>query len=487
MAGSTARAPGPRWGAVTIRTRLIATVTLLTAVGVALTGGTAYLLERARVEDAVSSELTREAAELTTLAAQDVDPTTGQPFSSASDLLRVALQRRVLPASGGQMAIVDGRIEWVAPQGVVVRPELLPGLVATVMPLATRDVVTLGRVRTDGRDLAYLVVPVHTGESAGSGALVRVVDMDVELATLVDTYRVFALLGVAVVVLVGAISWLVMGRLLEPISWVRRTAEGIGESDLGTRIPVRGHDDISALTTTVNRMLDRLETAVEGQRRLLSDVGHELRTPLTVIRGHLELLAPEDPQETAATRALTLDEVARMSGLVEDLLLLSRAERGDLVNPVPVDVGRLTDETFEKARVLGPRVWRLAELADVVAVLDPDRVAQAWLQLASNAVRYSADGTEVSLGSRVVGDELWLWVRDEGVGIAPQDRELVLQRFGQVHDGRRPSRGAGLGLAIVDEIARAHGGRVDIESAVGVGSTIALVLPMDRPGGAEGT
>ena len=478
MPGTTTRSNG---GGPTIRARLIATITALGAIGIALTGGTAYVLERARVEASVADGLAREAAELAALASDGVDPQTGAPFASPSDLLRVALQRRVLPASGGQMAVVDGRVEWLAPEGVVVRPEEIPGLVAEVLPLAEADTVTQGRIHTDGRDIAYVVVPVRTASSESSGALVRVVDMDVELATLNDTYRTYALLAVGVVLLVGAVTWLVMGRLLEPIAWVRRAAESIGEDDLETRIPVRGRDDLSALATTVNTMLDRIESAVDGQRRLLDDVGHELRTPLTIIHGHLELLDPDAPGETAATRALTLEEVSRMSGLVEGLLLLARAEHGDLVTAVPVDVGRLTDETVEKARVLGDRQWRLEELADVEACLDPGRVTQAWLQLAANAVRYSAVGTPVSLGSRVQADELWLWVRDSGIGIATADHDLVLRRFGRVRDGHSAPGGAGLGLAIVDEIARAHGGRVDIDSAPGEGSTIALVLPLTAP------
>ncbi len=387
-------------GGATIRTRLLATVITLTALGIALTGGTAYLLERSRVDTAVAEQLSREAGELAALAADGVDPMTGGPFTSASDLLRVALQRRVLPASGGQLAIVDGRVEWLAADGVPVRPEESPALVATVVPLAARDTVTQGVVLADGREWAYVVVPVHASSEAASGALVRVVDLGLERRLLDDTYRTYAVLGLLVLALIGGVTWLVMARLLEPITWVRRTAESISESDLAARIPVRGHDDLSALTRTVNGMLDRIEEAVGGQRRLLDDVGHELRTPLTVIRGHLELLDPARADDVSATRALTLEEVSRMSRLVDDLLLLARAERGDLVTPRPVDIGRLTDETFEKARVLGDHRWVLEELADVECVLDPQRVAQAWLQLAANAVRYSPPGSRVGFGSR---------------------------------------------------------------------------------------
>ncbi len=487
MAGAAARSSGSGTGGLSIRARLIATIVVLTALGIALTGGTAYLLERNRVEGSVTDQLTREAAEFATLADSGVDPQTGRPFVSASDLLRVALQRRVLPASGGELAVVGGAIEWLAPDGVTVRPEDSPELLAEVMPLTTADAVTQGRVTGTGYDYAYVVVPVHTSTAEASGALVRVVDMDAELARLDETYRTYALVALGVVLLIGCVTWLVTGRLLRPISWVRRTAEAIGEDDLSTRIPVRGHDDLSALTVTVNTMLDRLESAVEGQRRLLDDVGHELRTPLTVIRGHLELMDAADTGEVADTRVLALEETARMSGLVDDLLLLARAERPDFVVPEKVDVGRLTDETFEKARVLGSHRWTLDEVADVRATLDPRRVTQAWLQLAANAVKYSPPGSRVRMGSTVDGEELMLWVRDEGIGIAPDERDLVLSRFGRSRRAPTDADGAGLGLAIVSEIARAHGGRVEIDSVPDRGSTVSLLIPIppapgDQPG-----
>lgn len=199
---------------------------------------------------------------------------------------------------------------------------------------------------------------------------------------------------------------------------------------------------------------------------------------MTIVRGHLELMDAEDPDDVRATRALALDELDRMSRLVDDLLTLAKAERSDFVQPRAADIGRLTDETLEKARGLAQRRWTLDHLADVEAILDPQRVAQAWLQLASNAVKYSPDGTPIALGSAVRRGELRLWVRDQGIGISPHERDLVLARFGRGSGAPLRADGAGLGLAIVDKIVTAHGGRVDIESTPGQGSTIALVLPL---------
>jgi signal transduction histidine kinase len=181
-----------------------------------------------------------------------------------------------------------------------------------------------------------------------------------------------------------------------------------------------------------------------------------------------------DPADVAQTSALAIDEVDRMHRLVDDLLTLAKADRPEFLQPEATDVARLTDETLAKASMLGDRAWVLDELADIETVLDPQRIAQAWLQLAANAVQYSAPGSKIGMGSRVDDGDLRLWVRDEGVGISPEDRERILQRKVR---GRTGS-GTGLGLAIVSSISAAHHGRVDIESVPGIGSRFSIVLPL---------
>lgn len=403
-----------------------------------------------------------------------MDAATGARFAAAEPLLRVAVQRSVLAPTEGVLGIVDGRVRWAAQSGVELRLEDDPEFVAAVLPLAGASTISQGTLATSLRDYRYLVVPVGFGDAAPSGALVRAVDFGAEEALLGEVSRSFVLVAVGSLLLVGLLIWLLVGRLLEPISWMRRTADEISETDLGARIPVRGADDVSALAETFNSMLDRLEGAVGAQRALLDDVGHELRTPLTIMRGHLELLDPHDPDDVAATRALVLDEADRMGRLVDDLLALAKAERAEFMQPEATDLARLTDETLVKATALGPRHWVLDELAEAEVVLDPQRVAQAWLQLAANAVRFSADGSTVGLGSRIEGNQVRLWVRDEGAGIDPADHERVLRRF----ERGSAAGGSGLGLAIVAAIARAHGGRVEIESERGRGSRISMVVPM---------
>jgi len=473
--------PSPRL--VSIRLRLLLLVLTLVALSLAIAGLTAFALERSRVEQRVTATLQRDASEFVTVAGQGRDPGTGAPFTSAGALVRASMQYRVLSASEGELGILNGRVRWLAPEGVGVRLEADSVFVDAVLPMAAKATTTLDSLTTPNGRYRFLVIPVVADGSDERAALVRAFDLDVEYATINRTYVTFALVGLGALLLVGGVTWLVAGRLLEPVAWLRQAAEQIGEEDLSRRIPVRGHDDLTALTVTVNSMLDRLEAAVRDQRDLLDDVGHELRTPITIVRGHLELMDAADPDDVAGTRALAIDELDRMRLLVDDLLLLATAGRPDFVRPVPTDVGRLTDETLEKARGLGDRRWQLDELADVTLDLDPQRITQAWLQLAANAVQYSEPGTPVGLGSRAGADAVSLWVRDSGVGVDPADHDRIVRRFGRGTAPSRTHEGAGLGLAIVASIAHAHGGRLDVASTPGVGSTFTIVLP--RSGGAH--
>jgi two-component system OmpR family sensor kinase len=464
---------GPAQTSMSIRARVIVAVMVLTGLALLLSGILIYVQGQSGTTHRVSDDLARAADEVALLAAA-TDPETGLPFASSEALLRVAMQRAVLPPSEGSFAIVGDRIRWTAQPGVILRPEEDPELVAAVVPLAQRAEVSEGDLKTRIGDYRYIVVPIRFAGTTDIGALVRVADMNAERSVLQGIYVTYGLVAMGSLLLVAMLIWLFVGRLLRPLSWMRETAERITDTDITQRIPVRGNDDLSALAVTVNHMLDRLESTVRSQRELLDDVGHELRTPLTIVRGHLELLDVSDPEDVTITRSLVLDELERMRRLVDDLLTLAKAEHPGFVEPEATDIARLTDETLAKATTLGERHWVLDELADAEVELDPQRIAQAWLQLAANAVQYSDVGTRVGMGSRLVGGELWFWVRDEGVGIPEEERARILSRTVKGRSGE----GTGLGLAIVSSIAQAHRGRVVVESVPGVGSRIAVVIPV---------
>jgi two-component system OmpR family sensor kinase len=195
-----------------------------------------------------------------------------------------------------------------------------------------------------------------------------------------------------------------------------------------------------------------------------------------VLRGHLELLDQGDPVELAETRDLLLDEVDRMSRLVEDLILLAKTRRPDFLVVGEVDLDQLTRSLLAKARALGERDWRLDGSGAGTVLLDEQRITQAVLQLADNAVKHTDPGTVVAIGSAREAGRVRLWVRDAGDGIAPADREAVLERFGRSHV-RAGDDGFGLGLSIVRAIADAHGGTVVIADAEPRGAHVEITLP----------
>jgi signal transduction histidine kinase len=256
---------------------------------------------------------------------------------------------------------------------------------------------------------------------------------------------------------------------------LRDTAQSITETDLTQRISVRGHDEVAQLGRTFNDMLDRLETAFMGQRRFVDDAGHELKTPITIVRGHLELLS-DDPEDKRETVALVTDELDRMSRIVNDLLLLAKAEQPDFLRPEPVDVESLTHELHDKLAAIAPRDWRVESIGKGSILADRQRFTQAVVQLAENATKQTDEGQVVALGTFVSDGEARIWVRDTGLGIPSEDQSRIFGRFSRGASGRR-TEGAGLGLSIVEAIARAHGGRVELASRPGQGATFTVIVP----------
>jgi two-component system, OmpR family, sensor kinase len=239
---------------------------------------------------------------------------------------------------------------------------------------------------------------------------------------------------------------------------------------------VPGKDDIAALADQFNAMLDRLEQAFHTQRRFLDDASHELRTPITIIRGNLEFVEDDDPQERAEVVRLCTDELDRMSRIVEDLLLLAKLEHPTFLHRELVEVEPFTVEMQAKVRTLGDRTWVLDSVGVGPVHADPQRLTQAWMNLVRNAVEHTTPGDRITIGSAQDGHSLRLWVVDTGPGIDPADQEVIFERFSR--GGRRRSEGAGLGLSIVRAVARAHGGDVAVVSRPGHGSRFTITVPV---------
>ena len=464
---------------LTVRARLLTAVVVLSALPVMIAGGTAFALQAAETDERIDNSLARAVAAMRKLESE-LDPTTDLAYSSVTDVLEEGVRARVPGKNEGVIALLDGLpVWWPAAVTRSVRLEEDPELVEVLARLPSNSPSLPQTVRTSITQYRLIVVPVTLAGDRGTGMFVVAFDRSAEMSSLRSTYYTYSAVGLGALIVIAVVAWFVVGRLLRPVRLLRDTARRITESDLSERITVTGKDDLSNLARTVNAMLDRLERAFGSQRELLDDVGHELRTPLTIVRGHLELLDPDDPDDVRATQALALDELDRMQRLVDDLMTLATADRPDFVRLAPTDVGRLTDDVHDKARGLGDRRWVVAERADVTVLLDAQRITQAWLQLLANAYRYSAPGSAVRLGSEVSGDRLLLWVRDEGPGVPAEEADRIFERF---HRGRadRIPHGAGLGLPIVAAIAHAHHGDVFVEhppANVGPGVVFVLDLP----------
>ncbi|HEY7707397.1 MAG TPA: ATP-binding protein [Gaiellaceae bacterium] len=427
------------------------------------------------LDERIDRELTQEAEELRLLAA-GADPATGRPFGDdVRRIFRVALEGDIPARNEVFLTFVHGRPFLRSRQAVPYRLDRDPSFVRRWATLSTTD---RGSADTPSGRLDFLATPLRSeGRTLGVFVVARFRDLEKQE---LDT-AVYAVAGAGLaILLVGSIlAWQLGGGLLRPVKTLTRTARSISESDLSRRIHAEGRDEIAELAITFNHMLDRLESAFSTQRRFVDDAGHELRTPITIVRGHLELL-DEDPAERKRTVALVLDELDRMSRIVDDLLQLAKAEEPDFLTVAPTDVAELTDEVHAKAGALAPREWLLEERAAGIVLADRQRLTQALVQLAQNAVQYGDEQEPIAIGSSLARGELRLWVRDRGRGIPEREQERIFERFAR-GGGARRSDGAGLGLAIVKAIAEAHDGRVEVASEPGVGSTFTLILPVRTP------
>ena len=449
------------------------------ALSVNLFAAREFLLGRA--SSAVSAELSHEALKFRTFADQARDPVTGRRYATVPQLLDGYLAEVVPEEDEAMFSVVDGRPRHRTRGDAPARLDQMPAVVSRVA--AAREPFTASVPLARGQAV-YTAIPVKVDGRAGSGALVVVEFTGEDQARVASTVRLIGLVSVLALVLAAVVSWFVAGRVLAPVRQVRRTAEAIGESDLSRRIPTpatSASDDVSLLATTFNRMLDRIEHAFSSQRDFMDDAAHELRTPLTVIRGHLELMdGDESPQERAATSALLLDELGRMNRIVDDMLLLAKSERPDFLEPGPVDLTDLAVSVVAKASSIAPRAWTVGRSSEDTVLGDGQRLTQALVQLAANAADHTEAGDPISVAAYRHGDQVVLTVEDSGPGVPPELRASLFDRFRRGDDARH--EGAGLGLAIVRSIARAHGGEAHIgDSALG-GAVFSLVFPAVPPG-----
>jgi signal transduction histidine kinase len=328
-------------------------------------------------------------------------------------------------------------------------------------------------VRLEPGQSAQVVTPLDDDEfvAVAEGAETpdgpRIVVVARALVEVLDTTTVLTrllIIGLPVLLAVVAITtWFAVGRALAPVEAIRREVDEISAAQLHRRVPQPAADDeIGRLAATMNRMLARLESARNSQRRFVSDASHELRSPITTVRQHAEVaLAHPDRISAQELADVVLAEQQRMERLVEDLLLLARADEHVPLARVPVD---LDDLAFEEGRRLRSTTSAAVDTSGVSAARvqgDVDALRRVLRNLGENAARHASSRVAISLGTR--GGDVVLTVDDDGPGIPESERARVLQRFVRLDEARsRDDGGSGLGLSIVDEVVRAHGGSIAI-------------------------
>ncbi len=331
-----------------------------------------------------------------------------------------------------------------------------PGAVGSGAPQMI-DGVTVPGVEGSARTLA--------GSVAGTVVVVGVSteDRDEALGEIATGFAIGAPLALLVA---GLLGYLLAARAMAPVESLRERAEAITLDRAGERLPLPPADDeLRRLATTLNAMLDRIESALERERVFVADASHELRTPLAILRAELELAdRPErDPAALRAALRSTAEEVERLSRLADDLLVIARTDQGRLpIEPEPVDVRELLERVaarFAAPAAAAGRSIAVEASEPIVADLDPTRIEQALGNLVDNALRHGAG--EVRLLADASDGAVGLEVADGGDGFPPGFEGRAFERFTRADEGRTGA-GAGLGLAIVSAIARAHGGSVEV-------------------------
>jgi heavy metal sensor kinase len=343
-----------------------------------------------------------------------------------------------------------------------------------------------------GSDAAPLVV-YSLPYKSGSGAryLVEVASSHAPIAQLLRNLLMLLVILTPIILFAAGIGgYLMMTQPLKPVVSLTLKAERIGVAELGERLPViPTGDELERLSHSLNRMITRLEDALDHNRRFSADVSHELRTPLTILRGELEhvIQLPDLKAEVVDSVGSALEEIERLARIVESLLAISRLDSGGAgIEHHPFDLAGLSTMTVDQMQLLASEKQvslTCKSTGSVQAIGDETRIKQVLVNLLDNAIKYTRTNGHVVVSVEAQGNSALLTVTDDGVGIPAESLPHVFERFYRAEKARsRGCEGFGLGLSLVEAVCRAHGGEASIESTDGQGTTVRVKLPLpDAP------
>ncbi len=461
-----------RWRRPSIRTRLALIYTGLLAAALIVFGTGVFLVLRAQVTEAFDATLRTSAEHAADAISQDI---------AASGAL--APNPRLIAqfaATGGRVAVVDA-------QGRVLADSSRSD---TPLPVNAQDLAAgaahSNHVReTTTRDdiIRVTVEPIAKG-GAPVGYVVWVASAR-PLRELLQSVVVSLLVGGVVVVLIALVVGLVLARrALAPVAHVTETARAISlKGDFAGRVEVtRADDEVGELAVAFNEMLAALESSHSALQRFLGHASHELRSPLTTVRANLQLARRDSIPESERREILAdaSDEAERMSRLVADLLSLARADSGQRLESLPVELDALLVEAVRHQRIATPDVHCAITSVEPATVLgDRDRLLELLGILLDNAGRYTPAGGSVAASVEVRSGTAVVRVVDSGIGLTEDERDRIFERLYRGTRARemRPS-GTGLGLAIAWWIADIHGGRIEVVPDEGGGTMATVRLPL---------
>jgi heavy metal sensor kinase len=418
---------------------------------------------------------------------------------AAAVAVRAVEQHRVGPflpfeelaAEFPELAVLDKTFQIFSPVGKITiqSPNLgrqdIP-LSPTALASALNGRATFESARfQDGSSFRLLSVPIWQ-----NGVLVNIVQVGTSLQPIEEMLHrlVLVLLVSAPIALAASLGggWFLADRALRPVEAIAQAAQRIAAGDLTQRLAVpSSSDEVGRLAAIFNEMIARLEASFRQVRQFSADASHELRTPLTVIKGEAELALrrPRPAEDYKLVLESTLEEIDRMTQIVDELLFLSRADLGEVaIESLPVRLDVLVEDIQRQAAVLGQEHGVQVTVGTVVPAIvqgDELRLRELLLNLVDNAVKYSRPGGKVEIALGCEGATARLAVTDQGIGIPPEEQRRIFDRFYRTDAARaHAKKGTGLGLSICKWIAVAHHGRIEVQSKVGEGSRFTVVLPV---------
>lgn len=343
---------------------------------------------------------------------------------------------------------------------------------------------TLVSVYSQDQHLRVLSIPL---ESVRGPAGVLQVGININLVDVIQQTlsTILIIITVIAMALASILTWFFTARATQPLATMTRVATQITNADdLSRRIPQEAPsgDEVGKLVSAFNQTLERLERLFTSQQRFLGDVSHELRTPLTVIKGNIGLIRRTGTADEESLSSIE-GEVDRLSRLVGDLLLVNQAESGMLpLNLDRVQLDEVILEVLQQMHVLAGDRKKLIlnEIERVQISADRDRIKQVFVNLISNAIQYTPNGSTVDVGMRQVENRVQITVSDNGPGISAEDLPHIFDRFyrGEKSRKRGSSSGSGLGLSIARYIVIKHGGSIEVASEEGKGTVFTIHLPI---------